>query len=539
MASRAPAPAPRDETTRLLDGGFWLVVILAGGCALLLVLSLALGASSPGTGAAGSVAAIGASPSSSVPVDPATFLSDDPVGAPALDLTAPDGARFSLASLRGSPTFVFFGYTHCPDVCPATTGIIGEVLAGAPDLDARAVFVTIDPDRDTPAWLGEYTRYLPEGFVAVTGSPAEIASTAEAWDVRYAKVDTGDPSGYSMSHSAEVRLIDGAGMIRAIFPFGTTREQMATVLRDVVATPLASPAAPSASVAPSLSAEPPGSTSPSVGAAGALSIRVVSSSVWAGPPSPIILTLSRGGTALDDPALHPTVQLRALDGSPVGAPAEAVPVQPPGVATVSYVASPAIPGAGLWHLEVSTTGADAATGSADVRALDPGMTAPIGAPAPPVRTPTLADVGGLAKAVTTDPAPDLRLSQTSTADALAAGKPFVLVIDSTKFRVSPACGRAVVMARYLVDRWPGVPFIHLEPYRYQVITDTPVLDGSLTDPTLTDPAAAWGIGGMPWGPRSMPWTFVVDGHGTVRARYQGVMGSDDIDVIVAMIEAGD
>jgi hypothetical protein len=147
-------------------------------------------------------------------------------------------------------------------------------------------------------------------------------------------------------------------------------------------------------------------------------------------------------------------------------------------------------------------------------------------------------VGGDPKAVTTDPAPDLRLSQRSTADALDAGQPFVLVVDSTKFRVSPACGRAIIMARYLLDRWRDVAFIHLEPYRYTVQSDTPVLDGSLDAPTLTDPANAWGVGAAPWGPASMPWVFVVDGSGVVRAKYQGVSGSTDVDVILAWLAQG-
>ncbi len=140
--------------------------------------------------------------------------------------------------------------------------------------------------------------------------------------------------------------------------------------------------------------------------------------------------------------------------------------------------------------------------------------------------------------MTTDPAPDLRLSGTSTVDALAAHQPFVLVIDSSRFRVSPVCGRAIIMARYLLDRWRDVAFIHLEPYRYRVIEDTAVLDGTLDAPTLTDPAAAWGIGGAPWGARSMPWTFVVDGDGIVRAKYQGVTGTEDVDVMLALIVAG-
>jgi hypothetical protein len=228
-----------------------------------------------------------------------------------------------------------------------------------------------------------------------------------------------------------------------------------------------------------------------------------------------------------------------VTGDRVGGAVEAVAVRPPGLAAVSYVATLPIAAPGAWRLEVSTTVAGVThVGSAVIDALDQGTTAAIGAPAPGIRTPTIADVGGVARAVTTDPAPDLRLSQTSTADALAAHKPFALVVDSTRFKVSPACGRAIVMARYLLDRWRDVSFIHLEPYRYSVVSDTAILEATLLDPILTDPAAAWGVGGDPWGPRSMPWVFVVDGDGIVRAKYQGVMGTDDVDVILALIEQG-
>jgi hypothetical protein len=70
------------------------------------------------------------------------------------------------------------------------------------------------------------------------------------------------------------------------------------------------------------------------------------------------------------------------------------------------------------------------------------------------------------------------------------------------------------------------------------VASTPVLDGSFDDPSLTEPAAAWGFGEEPWGANSMPWIFVVDGDGIVRAKYQGVMGTADVDVIVALIEQG-
>jgi hypothetical protein len=153
-----------------------------------------------------------------------------------------------------------------------------------------------------------------------------------------------------------------------------------------------------------------------------------------------------------------------------------------------------------------------------------------------VRTPTLDDVSGLALAVTTQPQPDLRMSQTSTADARAAGKPYVLVMDSARFKVSPACGRALTMARYLLDRWTDVPFIHLEPFEYSIVTSEPVLSGDLADPPLNDQARAFGIGPEPWTGIDMPWIFVVDGDGIVRAKYTGIVGSADVDVILSLLE---
>jgi hypothetical protein len=214
-------------------------------------------------------------------------------------------------------------------------------------------------------------------------------------------------------------------------------------------------------------------------------------------------------------------------------------VQPPGETSVFYVQTVDIPTPGWWRFAVTatTTGVTRA-GSVDVAVIDPGTTAALGRAAPAAHTPTLADAGGVSLAVTTDPTPDHRLYDTSTSDALAGHRPFVLVVDSTRFRTTAACGKALVMVKYLVDRWPEAAFIHLEPFLYDVQQDTPILRGSLSDPTLVDAAAAWGIGADPWGATSMPWIFVVDGNGLVRAKYQGVVGSDDVDVLLALLSAG-
>jgi hypothetical protein len=270
-----------------------------------------------------------------------------------------------------------------------------------------------------------------------------------------------------------------------------------------------------------------------------MSVVAVSSSVWAGGASPVILELTGPNGRLADVDAAVTVQVLTLAGIAQGAPVRAIPVRPPGVDDVSYVAFLDLPEPGWWDLAVSArTGALDLAGRGSVAALEQGGSARLGRAAPGERTPTLDDVGGVALRITTDPAPDLRLSRTSTADALAAGRPFVLVVDSARFKVTPACGKALGLAKYLVNRWPDVPFIHLEPYRYDVVTDAAIIAGSLTAPTLVDAADAWGVGAPPWGVGSMPWAFVVDGDGTVVAKYQGVVGSDDLDVIVAMLVAG-
>ena len=151
---------------------------------------------------------------------------ESPRPAPPLEgLVNADGTPFSLADYAGTPTLVFFGYTHCPDVCPATIGEIFGVFQAAPE--TQAVFVSVDPERDTPEFLASWTEYFPEGFHAVTGSPGAIRRAADGYDVKYARVETSSTAGYTMSHTANVYLIDGDGQLRRIYPFGTPAADMA------------------------------------------------------------------------------------------------------------------------------------------------------------------------------------------------------------------------------------------------------------------------------------------------------------------------
>jgi protein SCO1 len=141
-----------------------------------------------------------------------------------VDLVRPEGEPFALADLGGHPALVFFGYTHCPDVCPATIGELLGVLEARPE--ARAVFVSVDPERDSVDFLGRWTRYFPPRFIALTGSPGAIRHAADGFGVRYARVETTSTAGYTMSHTAEVFLIDGQGQLRTTYPFGTSAGTM-------------------------------------------------------------------------------------------------------------------------------------------------------------------------------------------------------------------------------------------------------------------------------------------------------------------------
>lgn len=516
-----PAQRP-DDTGRIGDGAFRVVVLMAAVLVALTGIRLltdAPNAIPSSTGSASDLAAPGsASPAS--PVDIADLLLE-PVAAPPLSFDGP-GGTVSLAGLRGELVLVFFGYTHCPDVCPATFGTVGLAI-DAYGPGARALFVSVDPERDTPEWLAEFARFLPAGFEAVTGSPSDVRRTTGAWGVRYAKVDTGDGEAYAMSHTADVFVVDVDGTLRARLPFGTDAPTMTAVLRTVASTRVAG-------VPPT-----PAPTASAAGVATDLTPLLVSSSVWAGGAAPVIFTLG------DDVVFGSVeVRLETSGGEPAGPSAAAQAVRPTGIARTSYVADLDIPTTGTWRVAVSALDMEGAEhrGSFDLTALDPGGTAALGRPAPTASTLTPDDVGGDLTWLTTDPLPDPRLSATSTAAALAAREPFVLVVDSVAFRVTPQCGQAVVMARRLVDRWSAVPFIHHEPYRYQVVTREPVLDGSLDDPRLTEVAEAWGVGSQPWGAASMPWIFVVDGAGIVRAKYQGVIGTADIDVLLTMLTQG-
>ena len=131
-------------------------------------------------------------------------------------LTDTTGRAFTRADLAGEPTLVFFGFTHCPDVCPTTLVKLAQIKKSAPLPQLRVLFVSVDPQRDTPAALGLYVHAFDASFQGLTGDPQVIGALATNFGVAFSRVEL--PGGdYTMDHSAVVFLLDAAAHVVAIF----------------------------------------------------------------------------------------------------------------------------------------------------------------------------------------------------------------------------------------------------------------------------------------------------------------------------------
>jgi protein SCO1/2 len=147
-------------------------------------------------------------------------------------LTDQNGRTVTDEDFKGHPFLVFFGYTHCPDICPTTLFEISEMLrALGPDADrARALFITVDPERDTAAVMKDYLSNFDPHVEGLTGDPAQIAAVAKAYRAYYKKVPLDDGS-YTMDHMAVIYLMDKDGRFVSTFSLKRTTEAAAADLR--------------------------------------------------------------------------------------------------------------------------------------------------------------------------------------------------------------------------------------------------------------------------------------------------------------------
>jgi protein SCO1/2 len=184
------------------------------------------------------VAALALSLLACTPADTLSFKGTDistaDFGQP-FTLTGQDGKPHSLADYQGKAVALFFGYTHCPDICPTTMLEYQQVmkLLGKDADRVQVLFVSIDPQRDTPPVLAGYVPFFDKRFMGLTGSPSQVQAVASQYKIvaqRQARKD----GGYTMDHSAGSYLFDTRGQLRVYVPYGTPSADIAHDLQQLL-----------------------------------------------------------------------------------------------------------------------------------------------------------------------------------------------------------------------------------------------------------------------------------------------------------------
>jgi protein SCO1/2 len=172
-----------------------------------------------------------------------TLVAEKPWGVPFTLVTA-DGKPVTEKQFQnGRPTALFFGFTHCPEICPTTVyELTGWMNTVDPDKSKlQAYFVTIDPRRDTPELLNTYLSNASDRIVGISGEPAKVETMARGFKVFFEKVpsDPKKPDGpdYTMNHSASVFLLDGAGRFVGTIDYGENPDVAVQKLKNLIARP--------------------------------------------------------------------------------------------------------------------------------------------------------------------------------------------------------------------------------------------------------------------------------------------------------------
>ena len=151
-------------------------------------------------------------------------------------LTDHTGQPRTDADFRGKVLLVYFGFTHCPDVCPtdlmAIAGALNELGPRADQV--RALFITLDPQRDTQKLLATYVDSFHENLIGLTGSEMDIRRVAHAYKVYFKKVPGKNDDDYAVDHSAYIYLVDREGKFAGVFPPATSPDRIAQVLKPMV-----------------------------------------------------------------------------------------------------------------------------------------------------------------------------------------------------------------------------------------------------------------------------------------------------------------
>ena len=152
------------------------------------------------------------------------------------DLTDHDGQRRTLQDFAGKVVVVFFGYTQCPDVCPTSLAELAQVkqLLGKQGDKLQGLFVTIDPERDTPEVMKAYMAAFDPSFLALYAADGQLPEVAKAFRIYYKKADGPTPTSYTMDHSAGSYVFDTEGHIRLYHRYGSGAQGLADDVRALI-----------------------------------------------------------------------------------------------------------------------------------------------------------------------------------------------------------------------------------------------------------------------------------------------------------------
>lgn len=153
-----------------------------------------------------------------------------------LQLTDHTGKPTQLSDFKGKVVVLFFGYTHCPDICPTTMSELANAMKkmGANSDQIQVLFVTLDPERDTPSVLAQYVPSFDKRFIGLYGSPDQIANVASNFKIFYSKQQEQGQSGYTIDHSAGVYVFDKQGKIRIYLKYGQKPQEIADDLSKLL-----------------------------------------------------------------------------------------------------------------------------------------------------------------------------------------------------------------------------------------------------------------------------------------------------------------
>lgn len=159
-------------------------------------------------------------------------------------LTDQNGQEFRLSDHRDKVIALFFGYTHCPDICPDTLATVGTAMNLLEEnKEVQVVFVSVDPSRDTPEYLKSYLAYFDESYIGLGGEWSKLKQVAKQWNARFSTPEIPTSDSYFVDHTADIYVIERGGKVHGVVPYGLPGEHLAKVLQGALSLqqPLAIP----------------------------------------------------------------------------------------------------------------------------------------------------------------------------------------------------------------------------------------------------------------------------------------------------------